>query len=1012
MAGAVCAGARGLPIPDAQTAPGTPLIAEPASAIGGRSSGLLMSGDRGGDVAGAVTWTVDGWNVDRSTVTVRFVVEVDGEMLLADSPPEPVPVDVVAYVLDERDALVEHVASSVTLESASQRSRVVDAGLKHMGAVTVPDRRCSLRILVLNRATGRYFLDRLDLESTRGTDGAPDLLPPLVAETSGRWYATVQPGLTTSGPGNGPTDPRAWPSARPAWRTDRSLNLAVTGAAVAEGNPLRVRLEDRAGGMVLEPRVDIGSVTTDASGTGSTDVAVDAPRLPTGVYRVVVSVDDGTGDRSIERSLSVLIHDGAEDLVWADSVVVPEVPEQPSAAAVVEADGSPRADADDSGEDPVIEGVAATPPVGPPMVAVPISGVDAFGAALLMSGQSGGDIDGSVTWSVDHPVGSGDGIALRFVIEVSGESLLVDSPLQPMPIEFDAYLLDDRGELISHAASGLVLDDPGVGSWLRLHGLKYVGGLTAPAGRSSLRVLVRNRASGRYLLVRRELDLELGPDGTPVLLPPMVAEPAGMWLRAVQPGLEVTDDHVGPQDPHVWPSARPVWRADQPLSMIVGGSAVAEGRPIRTRLEDRLGRVVLEPRIRLDQPTGNETDNDVAHAEVEAPDLPNGEYRLVMAVDESSGERAIEQELSVVIHDRPGEVAWTDLEETTDEPGAVVAVEADDMSGRRLEHESMRAAYLAGLRAWAEDDRVAARRIVNDLESPVASTKGTRAWRELVAAQGSVLSELASGRPGVLVAAVLLHRDMYYWYLARGEGALARHSWESAALLAIEAEDLDDWQPPAGFTEAVLLDLADHLVQARQPDAARQLLEEAEKIAPSSPRPLLALGALAERSGRLEDAIRPLKRLVELEPDHFEARLRLAVCRARVGDEKDAEELFRGLLAAEVPSWIRALAFQELGRLLITTGRVNDAADVLREGSSAVPDNQRMRILLAHALDAAGRPGQAASVLAGVEARTVGGNESPRYRYSRWPALDRAHVQSVLSGAETIARDALRQAAS
>ena len=27
-----------------------------------------------------------------------------------------------------------------------------------------------------------------------------------------------------------------------------------------------------------------------------------------------------------------------------------------------------------------------------------------------------------------------------------------------MPIEFDAYLLDDRGELISHAASGLVLD--------------------------------------------------------------------------------------------------------------------------------------------------------------------------------------------------------------------------------------------------------------------------------------------------------------------------------------------------------------------------------------------------------------------------------------------------------------------------------------------------------------------------------------------------------------------------
>jgi tetratricopeptide (TPR) repeat protein len=186
----------------------------------------------------------------------------------------------------------------------------------------------------------------------------------------------------------------------------------------------------------------------------------------------------------------------------------------------------------------------------------------------------------------------------------------------------------------------------------------------------------------------------------------------------------------------------------------------------------------------------------------------------------------------------------------------------------------MRAAYRAALQAWAEDDRVTARRMVGDLERPVAATTGTRAWRELVAAEGSVLSELAADRPEVLLAAVLLNRDLYQWYRARGEGALARHAWESAALLAIEAEDFDGWRPPAGFTEAVLLDLADHLVQSRQPDAARQLLEAAEKIAPSSPRPLLALGALAERSGRPEDAIRPLRRLVELEPGHLEARLR------------------------------------------------------------------------------------------------------------------------------------------
>ena len=40
------------------------------------------------------------------------------------------------------------------------------------------------------------------------------------------------------------------------------------------------------------------------------------------------------------------------------------------------------------------------------------------------------------------------------------------------------------------------------------------------------------------------------------------------------------------------------------------------------------------------------------------------------------------------------------------------------------------------------------------------------------------------------------------------------------------------------------------------------LLEAAARVAPSSARPLLALGALAERSGLPYEAIRPLKRLV------------------------------------------------------------------------------------------------------------------------------------------------------
>ena len=985
----------------------TPVTASPMTVVAARDSALLMSRGRGGEIAGALTWTVDEGSTQGDRVPLRFAVEIDGKSLMAGAPSDPVNVEIIAYLLGEGGQLISHVANKVAIDNADDRGRIMDAGLSHLGELAAAKGRCSLRVLVRNRTTGRYCLIRRELALDLDSAGTQTLLPPIVLEERGRWLRTIQPGVTTEGARLLPSGAPWWPPARHAWRSDQQLAVLVAGSVVAKGQPVTARILDATGTVVLEPHLDLGSVTVSDDGMGVATATLAAPELASGRYRLVISVDQSPDRPSIERRLSVWIHDRADVLVWTDlSELVQETVSAAHPAPSVGPDPSPQVEIEPSAT-PKAAVVPAATYSRPPQIAIQLPGVDAHGAALLLSGHSGGEANGALTWTVEDPGDPRDDVGLRFVVEVDGATLLADSPSSPVPIEVAAYLLDENDALIAHVASGVVLDTDDELSGVLGSGLKHVGGVNAPRARCSLRVLVRNRVSGDYYLERRDLDLEhSGPKG-PILLPPIVPEPADRWFKTIQPGLSMSSVETGAADSDAWPSARPAWRSDLALAVVAAGSAVANGRSIAVRLEDRYGSSVLEPGLRLGS-RANDLPLGSASGEVEAPDLPSGEYRLVMFVDDEIQDRSTDQPLSVVIHDRPDELAWTDLGEEGDSRNDGLSTMADEPTHREIEHNSMRAAYLAGLRAWAGGDRVASRRMLSDLERPIAEKGNTGAWRKLVAAEGSVLSDLSSERPAVLMAAVLIHRDMYHWYLARTESSLASHSWESAALLALEAEKLEGWQPPAGFTEAVLLDLADHLVRSGKLDDARQLLEAAEKITADSSRSLLALGALAEKSGRPSDAIRPLRRLVGLEPDHLEARLRLAVCRARIGDWNEAEEYFRGLVTPEVIPWIRTLAYQELGRMLIANARLDDAVDVLLEGTSAIPDSQRMRILLAHALDLAGRPAQASSALAGVGSGSERREESARYRYSQWPEIDRGQFRAPLAEAELEAREALR----
>lgn len=621
--------------------------------------------------------------------------------------------------------------------------------------------------------------------------------------------------------------------------------------------------------------------------------------------------------------------------------------------------------------------------------------VDAETAALLLAGQAGGELEGAMTWAVVDETSAPEGVTVRFVVELHGGRLSEGSSPGLVEVEVTTYLMALDGAVLKHQAATVVLDGSEARQRARTAGLRFLGELDCPLERTSLRVLVRSSRAGRFLLLRRELDLRSGPGGVAALTPPLVESTAesGGWLSVVLPGANPTG----------WSSARPLWRTDRPLEMVLSGATAGEPERLAARLEDTLGHVLLELDVLPSPAAGVESPAGSFRAMVPPPDLPPGAYRLVLWVDDAERGRVAEEWLDVVLHDREDLGNWTDALDVVagPEPRGAEGLAPEAVEP---EIEAARAAYRGALEAWCQGEPIAARRAVAELERPHARDT-QRSWRQLVVAEAGVLSELAAQRPAMVLGAVLLHRELYAWYLAQGEGLLARHSWESAAVLAVELEEIAEFDPPGGFAEAVLLDLASRLVEAGQTAPAGQLLDRALVITPASARVLFAVGVLAERSGRPCDAAESLRKLVAGHPEHEQGRLRLAVNELRCGDEKAAEGLLRDLVSDRSEDWIRSIAVQELARLMGRDGRFEEAIVLLSAGVADLTGDQGLRVLLGHTLDLHGQPHRAASVVQDLGAGSTEDKPSPRYRYSRWPRPEAAWVRQVLREAETAARE-------
>lgn len=995
----------------------------------GWSAALLMSGESGGTVDGALAWTSTVPAGASQTALVTVVVEVDGRQLLEDLSREDSAIEVFAYLLDGAGTVVGRLAEGVPVEDDASFAAARDGGLKFIGTVHAPAGASSLRVVVRNGQSGRFFLDAREIEIPHARSAGRLLLPPLAPERDDRWVIASREALGGTTALGGPKNGRAHPSAKPVWLATDALSLTVLTAGSATEPTLTARLVDPTGAVVAAPAVSADTGPATADGLVLLSLTVAPPQVPPGVYRLEVLPDGAEGDAE-GRAVTVVVSDDPAVTRWTDPAA-PRAPRpEPAVGSTMAAyEEATRKDAEEppaevpEPPDPFDESICAGPAIdvgtasarggaGPAVVAsiasAGLAGVDAGAAALLMSGQSGGQVDGAVIWTPAGAGGEAGRTPVVVVVEVDGQGLVEGSVRLPVPIEIYGYLLDGSGSTIEHIAEGVLAEGCRQVRAVRDGGLRFVGVVRAPVGRSSLRIIVRNRETRRFFLARRDLEVPGDEPAAFALVPPLVVSADGGWVATGRLASDPEAPHPRVPGFEGWPSGMPVWRSREPLQLLLGSTAPGGEPQLKAQLADGAGVLLADPVLTVGPEAGRVGSVVFRRATVSAPDVPPGEYRLAVVLGDRDSGETVSQVLPVVIHDVAELDAWIDPRAPRDtrppSPERLAAVSSGSPAA-----EPMRGAYLEALRLWSRDDAVAARRRLAEIETPPVGTDPGKRWRQLFTEERLVVLALAKERPDTVMAVAMLHRDMHGWYMARRDTDLAEHSWQMSAMIARMASDVDGLQAPPGFSECLLVDLATQLARAGLWQGARRALEMAIGVAPDSAPALLGLGALLERMGDPMAAVEALQTLVQAHPDNREGRLRLAVNRARLGAGREAGELFRGLLDSSTRLWIRTLAYQELGRLLISEGRADEAAEFLGVAVEAIPSNQRLRIMEAFALEAAGRLRESGAAVERLDVDLAQQTTSPRYLYSRWPELDEERVRAVLSEADELGRAALRE---
>ncbi|MDH3253798.1 MAG: hypothetical protein OEM62_02310 [Acidobacteriota bacterium] len=245
-----------------------------------------------------------------------------------------------------------------------------------------------------------------------------------------------------------------------------------------------------------------------------------------------------------------------------------------------------------------------------------------------------------------------------------------------------------------------------------------------------------------------------------------------------------------------------------------------------------------------------------------------------------------------------------------------------------------------------------------------------------------LIRRLANDEPEIYVPAIGLYREAHLLAVrlrdSRAEEALRLASIHLLEQYLSRFRTQDRGDLGARF----FISFAAALRDAGELHLTLDLLDEALDSDPENVHALHAAAAIREKLGQYDGASVLLRKLLRSRSDP-EAQLRLALCRARSGGKKRAQQLLEDLTGKDTPFWIRAVAYQEWSQLRMAAGDPDGALRIARKGHNALPSDESLAVLVAFL--AGPRDSSAQSLISRLTSRATGTGLTPRDTYNLWP---------------------------
>jgi len=324
------------------------------------------------------------------------------------------------------------------------------------------------------------------------------------------------------------------------------------------------------------------------------------------------------------------------------------------------------------------------------------------------------------------------------------------------------------------------------------------------------------------------------------------------------------------------------------------------------------------------------------------------------------------------------------------DPWSSAGVQVLDSSGgsnesKKEQVDRIQTRYREILSAWVAGEVDRAPDDLIELEKGVVADGDPKSRKRLLQSEQAVIHELGATSLEVLVPIAMLHHEAYSRLLSRGvrQAPLAvTHARQMARDLAILYNQQSGSEGSAVVASRVLTSLGGMLMEHAQQLPAAELFYQALELDGRNVPARLALATVYEKSAQPESAIKSLRELLKLDPDHAEARFRLAMNLKRMGETVEARRILNEMAAAKDAGWVGPLVYQELSRLYAEGEDWADAEKVLRNGLGRYPDHVRLHLELASVLDRRGSFGEAKTLLQKVVELPAGSGDSERLLYN------------------------------